>query len=83
MKLDDILADGAENPTDDPEEMGKFVDQLIEAEDLEDNERSVLCAGYMAGMAHALGIAAKTGDIGDIVGEMMAKEAGWAAKGLI
>ena len=59
------------------------MDALIDAEDLSDGERAALAAGYMAGMAHALGIVAKTRDPGDIVGEMMAKEASWDAKGML
>jgi hypothetical protein len=83
MTFDEILEAAKDSTTDDPEEMSSFIDQLIDAEDLDDGERGAFCAGYMAGMAHALGIIAKTQDPMDIVGEMMSKETGWHSRGFL
>ena len=80
MNINDVIATGRDNPSNDPDDMSTFIDELVTADDMTDKQRDVFCAGYMAGMTHALSIIKKTGDPGNIIGEMIAKEAGWESK---
>ena len=77
MKINDVIASGSKNPSEDPEALSNFIDQLILSEDFDNGSRNFFCAGYMAGMAHGLAIINKTRDPRDLISEILYKESIW------